>query len=44
MHVGLGDILDDDGNIEIPGANGLVVRRGDKAPILVDESDGIDGT
>ena len=39
VHIRLGDILDRDRNVEIPGTNGFVVRRGDEPPILVYETD-----
>lgn len=41
MHMGFCDVLDNDGNIEVPGANRLVIRRGHKAPVFVDERDGV---
>ena len=38
------DILDHNGDVIIPGTNGLVVRGRDKASVLVDESDSVDRT
>ena len=43
VHVGLGDEFDGDGDVEFPGAEGLVVRGGDEAAVLVNEGDGVDG-
>ena len=37
MHVWFGDILDDDGNIEVPCSDGLVIRSSDKPPVFVYE-------
>lgn len=44
MHVRFRNVLDDDGDIVIPPTYRLVVGRRDEAPILVDESDGVDWT
>ena len=41
MHVRLGDVFDNDWDIIIPSTNGLIVRRGDKSPILIYKGDGI---
>lgn len=41
MHMGLRDVLDDDGNIEVPSADRLVIRRSHKAPVFVNESNGV---
>ena len=43
VHVGFGDELDGNGDIEFPGAEGLVVGGGDEAAVFVDEGDGVDG-
>lgn len=43
VHVGLGDELDGDGDVVLPGAEGLVVGGGDEAAVVVDEGDGVDG-
>ena len=39
VHVGLCDVLDDDRDVEVPCADGLVIRRRHKPPVLVDEGD-----
>lgn len=39
MHMRLCDILDDDRDIIVPCANGLVVGCGDETSVLVDERD-----
>lgn len=44
MHVGFGDVLDHDWDIEIPGPYSFVIGRGNKSPILIHESDSVDGT
>lgn len=43
VHVRLGDELDGDGDVDFPGAEGLIVRGGDEAAVFVDEGDGVDG-
>ncbi len=43
MHVRLGDVFDDDGDIEFPDPHRLVVRGAHEPPVLVDKSDGVDG-
>jgi len=42
VHVRLGDVFDCDGDVEVPGANSLVIGRGHKPPILVHKSDRVD--
>jgi len=42
VHIRLGDVFDCDRDVEIPGANCLVIGRGNKPPILVYESDCVD--
>lgn len=42
MHVRLCDVLDDDGDIEIPCSNRLVIGGGHESAILVDKGDRID--
>ena len=42
MHVWLRDVFDCNGDVEIPGANGFIIRRGDKPPILIHEGDCVD--
>ena len=44
MHVWLRNILDHNRNVEIPSADRLIVRRGHKAPVFVNECDGVDRT
>ena len=44
MHVWFSNILDDNGDIEIPRADGLVIRGCDKAAIFVHKGDGVDRT
>ena len=39
VHIRLGDVFDCHGDVEIPGANGLVIRCGDEPPILIHEGD-----
>ena len=38
----LRNVLDDDRNVEIPCPDSLVIGRGDKPAVLVNESNGID--
>lgn len=42
VHVWFGDVFNRDRDVKIPGANGLVIRSGNKPPILVHESDSVD--
>ena len=42
VHIRLGDVFDGDRNVEIPGPNGFVIRRGDEPPILIHEGDCVD--
>lgn len=42
MHVWLGDIFDDDGDVVVPSSNRLVIGRGDESSVLVHECDGVD--
>lgn len=42
VHVRLGNVLDDDGNVIVPSADSLVVRSGQESPVLIDKSDGVD--
>lgn len=42
VHRGFGDDFDGDGDVNVPQAHGLVVRRGEEAAVLIDESDGVD--
>ena len=42
VHVWLGDVFNRDGDIEIPSANGLVIRSRDEPPILIDEGNSVD--
>lgn len=42
VHVRLGDVFNCDRDVEIPGANCLVIRSGDEPPVLIHESDSID--
>lgn len=44
MHVRLGDVLDDDGDIKIPGSDGLVIGSRDEASVLVHECNRVDGS
>jgi len=39
VHVWLRDVFDCNGDVEIPGANRLIVGSGDKPPIIIHESD-----
>lgn len=43
VHVRLGDVFDCYRDVEIPGADRLIIRRSDKPPILIHESDRVDG-
>lgn len=43
MHIRLGDILDDDGDIIVPRTDRLVVTRRHESAVLVDERDRVDG-
>ena len=42
VHVRLGNVLDNDGNIELPCTDRLVVRSRDESAVVVDEGDSID--
>ena len=42
VHVWLCDVFDRNRDVEIPSANCLVIRRGDKPPIIIHESDCVD--
>ena len=44
MHVWLRDVLDDDGDIKIPSTYSLVIGRGNKTAVFVDERDCINGS
>lgn len=44
MHVGFGNVLDDNGDVEVPSPHCLVVRCCYKAPVFVDKGDRIHGT
>jgi hypothetical protein len=39
MHSRFGDIFDHDRDIEVPSADGFIIRSSHKPPILVDEGD-----
>jgi len=43
VHVRFCDEFDGDGDVEVPGAEGFVVRGGDEAAVFVAEGDGVDG-
>lgn len=43
VHIGLSNVLDNDGNVVVPSSNTLVVRGSDEPSVFVDESDGVDG-
>jgi hypothetical protein len=42
VHVWLGDVLDDDGDVVVPTTDGLVVRRGQESPVAVNKGDRVD--
>jgi len=42
VHVGFGDIFDDDWDIKVPCSNRLIIRSGDESSIIVNEGDGVD--
>jgi len=42
VHVWLGDVFDRYGDVEIPCADGLVIRRGNEPPIVIHESNRVD--
>ena len=44
VHVWLCNVFDHDGDVEFPSAHTLVVRSGDKASVVIDKGDGVDGT
>jgi hypothetical protein len=44
VHVWLGDVFNRDRDVEIPGANGLVIRSRYEPPILVHKSDSVHRT
>jgi len=39
VHVWLGDVFDSHGDVEVPGADGLIIGRRNKPPILIHECD-----
>lgn len=39
VHIRLGYVLDDNRDVEVPGSDGLVIRRSDEAAVLVYEID-----
>ena len=39
MHMGLCDVFDDNRDVEVPGADGLVVGSCHEPPVLVNERD-----
>lgn len=44
VHVWLGDVFDDNGDVVVPNADRLVIRSGNKSTILVDECNGVHGS
>lgn len=41
MHVRFSNVLDHDGDIEVPCPYGLVIRRRDKATVFINEGDSV---
>jgi hypothetical protein len=44
VHVRLGNVFDDDGDIVIPPSDRLVVRSRQESSVVVDPGDGVDGS
>lgn len=44
VHGGIGNVLDVDGDVPLPHADALVVRRRDHSPAFVNKTNGVDGT
>lgn len=44
VHVWLGDVLDDDWNIVVPGSDTLIVRSRQESTVVVHKGDGVDRT